>query len=449
MIDGCVGQDRLKQGAEYLVCFLVLLPCLLSAPLGRVMTGASFVIYWILTGGIAVLAVGGKNLFPLSRRQKSWLIIWMLLFFIALLNRNGDLQNGVEKPILYWLAIILFTAGIQLRESFRSRTLLTAILILLCIQLAAGYYFLAMPDQLLSLIDFFGLDGAWKGKFVSQIQAGYFMGFSTHYSTSGMYMALGCVLTAGMVMTDRIRRHRIAVWKVLLFAAFFAALILTGKRAHILFGVCAIFAMFFVGCMSGNFRNRMKQLLVLFGIALATLLLLIRIPAFSSTLSRFLVTGSLDELSSSRISGLWLPAWNAFLEHPLFGIGWRQFKYQFPMLQGEYLVNNDCHNIYLQLLCENGIIGALPFFAVMLCIFLMTWRALCRAKNNNSDHYEFILFSFGYQTFFLLYGLTGNPLYDMHCLFPYVIACALAFRYGEPFIRFPIRNQRVQSGGTA
>jgi hypothetical protein len=37
-----------------------------------------------------------------------------------------------------------------------------------------------------------------------------------------------------------------------------------------------------------------------------------------------------------------------------------------------------------------------------------------------------LFFSFAYQTFFLLYGLTGNPLYDTQTAMIYFFSCSIA-----------------------
>ena len=35
--------------------------------------------------------------------------------------------------------------------------------------------------------------------------------------------------------------------------------------------------------------------------------------------------------------------------------------------------------------------------------------------------------AFAYQIFFLLYGITGNSLYDPQCYYPYIICCAMGY----------------------
>ena len=46
--------------------------------------------------------------------------------------------------------------------------------------------------------------------------------------------------------------------------------------------------------------------------------------------------------------------------------------------------------------------------------------------NNECENWcQAMVFSVSMQVFFLLYGFTGNPLYDKEMYFPYYIACAV------------------------
>ena len=65
--------------------------------------------------------------------------------------------------------------------------------------------------------------------------------------------------------------------------------------------------------------------------------------------------------------GLWSKAWDAWLEHPLLGIGPGQFE----ALRGGTLV----HNTYLSLLAESGLLGALAFVAFLAGSLLCALRA--------------------------------------------------------------------------
>lgn len=106
---------------------------------------------------------------------------------------------------------------------------------------------------------------------------------------------------------------------------------------------------------------------------------------------------------------LYTQAIQLFKENPLFGIGIKRF----------YLLNElnlDVHNVYLQLLAENGIIGFSIIIFSFIYMFFKTKGAI-----NKSDNNSLIYISLGIQLFFLLYALSGNTFYDVNMLYLYLI----------------------------
>ena len=81
------------------------------------------------------------------------------------------------------------------------------------------------------------------------------------------------------------------------------------------------------------------------------------------------------------------------------------------------------HNIYLQLLCEVGIVGFTLYVAFFL-YNLFNAITLFKAYRKNEKVFpqsakNIMPFCLFVQVFFILYGMTGNPLYDVATLFPY------------------------------
>ena len=119
-----------------------------------------------------------------------------------------------------------------------------------------------------------------------------------------------------------------------------------------------------------------------------------------------------------------------FFGKPLFGVGWGNFMSYTTRLLGN---SWNAHNMYLQLLCEDGIVGALIFFSFIISIYVGTIRAFvrCRAGKQASSPtvQQYLMFSVGMQTFTLLYSLTGSPLTDIRIYVPYFISAAIYLYY--------------------
>ena len=161
-------------------------------------------------------------------------------------------------------------------------------------------------------------------------------------------------------------------------------------------------------------------------------------PQLKQVIDRFAVAnGNLNDLSSGRIEYFWVYAIDMFLDSPIFGKGWRAFKYN-----GIGTLNaNDAHNIYLQLLAEVGLVGFVLVLFFMIRALITTYKAI---RENEvclflSDKSIYILkMSFAYQIFFILYGFTGNPLYDPQCYYPYILCCSIGYSAANR-----IRNNRM------
>lgn len=426
-----VQKTKVTGFLEWTSAFLIFFPVLAEAI--RLYFYRSYSIFFMtlfLAIFLGIACVIRKGLYVVPKKRLFMLLIWISVFLITILN-NGDLHVGNYEPTICLFVGVVFFLFVVSHEFFDYKKIFWVITILTLIQLLFGYYFLVDKGMLLQFgRTVFGLsEGVWYNKFLSCVNSGYFMGLTTHYSTSGMYMALGTVLFGNLLLFGKKRNEKYSIHMLILFLVCFIALVLTAKRAHLLFTIIALLGSYFVGFIHGNIVKRIKQVLFIIFVVTATVYILAQIPAFSTTVSRFVMGGTANELSSGRIETLWIPALEAFSEKPLLGIGWRQFKYDYPQFQvGTGYVNNDCHNIFIQVLCETGIFG-FYIIAIMIYTFVITFRHLNIIKHDeDNENYFPILFSFSYQVFFLLYGMTGNPLYDEACLYPYLLSCGLIYR---------------------
>ena len=158
---------------------------------------------------------------------------------------------------------------------------------------------------------------------------------------------------------------------------------------------------------------------------------IINIPAFQGTFSRFMSGEMTEELYVGRVNSKWIPAIQMFKEDPLFGKGWLQFGRLHPTYNSGDEIFRNVHNVYIQLLCESGIIGTVLIVGLMAYTIIITIKRILVINKTRTANQEllFLVFSFSYQLFFLLYGITGNPLYDVQTLFPYMLCCGITYKY--------------------
>ena len=122
------------------------------------------------------------------------------------------------------------------------------------------------------------------------------------------------------------------------------------------------------------------------------------------------------DFTSGRID-LWTRAVKLFLDSPILGIGWGNFanniSFTFNNLNDGQLHN--VHNNYLQILCENGLIG---FVSIIVPVFLIFNNTLKREKDfrhlkTDPDTHVAVLASLAYQFCFLLISFIDPCIYKM------------------------------------
>lgn len=204
------------------------------------------------------------------------------------------------------------------------------------------------------------------------------------------------------------------------FLAIFLALLLTGKRS---FAVMAIIIPLIV------YVSRKKQLIVLMsciimgaGLAYMALSYFIdNISIFSDDIFLHRLAETVEEIQSGQdiSSGrddLFKSAIRLYEANPIFGVGVGQYVH----VSRQY---SDVHNAYLQVLCEQGVVGLVLFVCPLIICLINTIRSL-RVKNvkRNIQYLELSLFI---QIYFIMYSFTGNTMVNYEVFFIYYLAISL------------------------
>lgn len=204
---------------------------------------------------------------------------------------------------------------------------------------------------------------------------------------------------------------------LLLLCAFqLLALMLVGRRGELLGALVCCAVLILAMC-----SPRQRRLLIFGSIVLAAVLfglMVMYLPQLKqiSFLERYIVTIenllSGQDITSGRLT-LYQIAASAFREHPILGIGWDQFQ---TLVPAEYLTDpvvgiEDTHCIYLQFLCETGILSAPLIIAPLLYYYWQVCAQFRLLKQRRSESRELSL-AFGLcvsslmiQSFLLFVGI--------------------------------------------
>lgn len=204
--------------------------------------------------------------------------------------------------------------------------------------------------------------------------------------------------------------RRVLPWLGLIFVFGFAILAL-GRRGELLGTVVLCAAMVLLLC---SFRMRIALILGGGGTILLLAWLFIRfLPQFKEIDIFYRYVRTVENLVNgydftSGRTGLFALAIAGFRSAPLFGIGFDQFHTLVnPLLTDiEGHVIQDAHNIYLQMLCETGIVGTVLTLTPMLWLLVTTFRALQSARRRE-DRWgiESLTVSLLIQSYLLFLGL--------------------------------------------
>lgn len=257
---------------------------------------------------------------------------------------------------------------------------------------------------------------------LTMMKTSRYPGLTGHYSTNGTYLAIGLgALFALYIARGKDNKYKFQWIGLVPPVLSVGALLLVGKRAHLVFSIVAMFAVYWV-VNSDRKQSRIFKflrlalvLVVVFAIAVNQL------PILSNTFNRFIETAKRGTFLMSR-GGFYTEAWATFKAHPIIGIGWK------TMIG---IIDHDVHNIYIQLLAENGILGFTFFAFLIITGVVISTRllAIYVKKNIYRATIAPLVFATYYIYFFAMYGFTGNPLYDEQPFYIYMIAYGILIYY--------------------
>lgn len=266
------------------------------------------------------------------------------------------------------------------------------------------------------------------------IRNGNYTGFTnqTAYLAGFLVFGIGVVV----ILYKNIVKKFYHILFIISIPLLFYSLLLTGKRAHLLFMFISLIITFLFSTEIKKFFNQFMKVIIGIGFFLLAIIFIFAnyTPNVESQFGKvyFRIESTIEgfiageDVTSGRVY-LYEHALNLFNEAPILGIGWRGF---YESSLGVINLNklSHPHNIYIQLLTELGIVGFLLFMIPVVYAFIRTIKLLM--NTNTLFKYDLrwkvaLQYSLFIQSFFLLYGITGNLLTDHIFLLMYFFAVTI------------------------
>lgn len=228
-------------------------------------------------------------------------------------------------------------------------------------------------------------------------------------NTFGQVLATAAVLAFYLSLMESRRPARMLDFTIA--AVCVVALFYTQSRA-------ALIALLIAVIMIGGLRGVSPQLLAA-GVCAAVVLGMLVLPhSFRQRvgdLSEFARSNpaSLQDTSLRGRTGENLAGLRMWLDHPLIGVGPNNFEVRYPEYAeaiglDERPEQRSAHNLYLEALAETGLLGALPFFALIGLALAGGWRARSRLPGTDALLGEGLFVAL---TAFLICAMTLNSAY--------------------------------------
>jgi len=296
--------------------------------------------------------------------------------------RNGQpvrIAIEVGKVAFLWLLFYLFINLVQTRSDLR---LLVKVWVLGSVAEALCGIGASLAYQL------YGIATPFSEMFRAQGTLGDSNLFAAH-------------LTAGVLLTLLYRRlsSPVRTWTIFAILAQLGGIYFSASRGGLLsFGIGLVVLWLFVATR----RQKLASTAVGLGVVILILWMINQNGRFTTNvIAERLKTStlSLDDPEAQQRVGLWRAALQGFSNSPLLGVGSGNFAY---LRAAGSQPGGKAHNTYLEILCENGLLGFLVYMTFVVAVLSGLYRGGRSHLDSERRAANRILF-----TAFVLVGLNG------------------------------------------
>lgn len=305
-----------------------------------------------------------------------YLLIWLTVFFEVLVVKSGSkYKKKIYNAFFFFCMIECFSITFQYMFPEKSISFFSIIL---------------SNQTITNMMDAYSLHNACTGLAGSQPFA--------------MFYAY-CLFSMGILRC--LKKFNVINIFVVVFSC--VNLLLSGKRSAI---VITVIALLYVGLFIFQKNREVSRKWKIILIVLITVggYLLLNTSIGSSLLEKNRTLIDNGDISNGRFF-LFEEMFKIFVSRPITGIG--------PLSTFSYYNDYLGHNVYLQVLCEMGVIG---FIALLYMLISGLKYRINVLKRKNATDFDFLALFI--QLFIIIYGFFGNPIFSYVFIIPYILFSA-------------------------
>ena len=354
------------------------------------LVGAIGGVFWI-TGGNAGFK---KNL------VSKFFLLWLIVLFI-----NSSFSYAPDNSVkgLFIFISLYFMMHIRFKE--RDISLMLKIMRYICIVYAVSIVLAAV---------FTGTFYSIFSRFIAQsmnliyqeIASGAYSGIVGERALAAYFMNVGVLIE----LSEYFINKKLSSKNYIVILLYTVALMMTGKR--MLFAIELVF----IAAVIVFSEAKGKYIKAVLGTCIIVPIVLVLVNAIPQTqvLLQRMSQYSGDDMLNGR-QYFWNYCLLMFSRKPLMGYGFDSFNTAFAdeihyVYKGR-VWDMYAHNIYYELLGEVGIIGLTIFICLLGYALYMTIR-LMKNEQLIDIQKKFVFCALGFQLMFIIYGFTGNCLYE-------------------------------------
>lgn len=360
----------------------------------------------------AIIAVGVVVIFFIKKFDESISIsledqIWLLcivITVIGLIRTPSINESGVFLGFI--LVFVLLKIGLSNLEDWKE-VFIKGSLFFSSIHVFSTLIQYFNPQIVKRVTGFILPDAAYNVNSY-QLSVGKYAGITSQVGANAFFITIFLAIIFCYLVENK-KKKFVAV---ILLIVGFIALLLTTKRGLLLFNITTLITIVLITKFR-KFKKGNKIILFLLVMLIVGLLIVtgVSLISNSSLWSQLFID---DDITSGRM-GIYSSTLELVKSAPLIGNG---------LSSVEYKIGIKTHNIYLQLWAELGLIGLVTYLLAMVVTLRNSIKLYFDITKE--EYKKFILVSIYIQIIFLLYGLTGNVLYDYFILGIYMIAISLS-----------------------
>lgn len=369
---------------------------------------------------ILCILMAGRGKVNLKKSVICWSWAIYIILFAVILQFLRSYDFTISYVVGYILSAFILFMGLS---SISTNNIISTFKILALYE-ALGVLLQVFLPSLYSLIIGIIVSPATKQSILSRVTEGYYTGFSREASLTVIFLILGIgILSIDFLYNKGLYNFKQKRKLFLQLTLLIVALLFTGKKAQPIFCLLALIITYFV------YSNKKFKIIKISGaILLLILLIVIAYPYIQNIPSLARYTSLIDNIRQQQniaiiTSGrteIYEMAIDLWKKDRFWGIGWNNFKNSVSSTAWFYRF--DVHNCYLQVLCETGYIGAIPYYILMIVTFGRTIYSASFKRKLYTQVDSKIAFSIYYFSFFLFYGITGTCLYELSYYIPFFIS---------------------------